>query len=145
MLPVLRFCKFYPRGCAAGIAIIAIIAFVAVNTYMRIHAFIVEDRIHHAFYPVAAALCEFEDDHHVPAADLTQLVPRYIARFPKSCYADSVDYCVMDGGKAWQISILSSALSQRRVYCCRSTQKFTAEEERRIVQRYHSVWTVLSE
>jgi hypothetical protein len=39
----------------------------------------------------------------------------------------------------------SHALSQPRIYCCRSTQKFTADEEQRVVQRYHACWTVLKE
>ena len=125
--------------------IVAIVAAASVSIYIRIHSFNVEDDIHHTFYPLAVALDDFAHDHNSPATNLTQLVPRYIAQLPRSRYADSIEYCVLDDGKAWQLSIHSSTLSPRRVYCCRSPQKFTANEERKILLRYHSVWTVLRE
>ena len=127
----------------AAVVVIAAAAVFAVSTYKHIHAFVVEDRIHDAFFPVAAALYDFEHDHKSPATNLTQLVPGYIAQLPSSRFADSVDYSVIDAGKAWQLSIHSRALSEPRVYCCRSTQKFTADEEQRVLLRYHAVWTVL--
>ena len=130
---------------SVAVVVIAVVAVFAVSFYKHIHAFAVEDQIHGAFYPVAKALYDFEHDHNSPATNLTQLVPGYIAQLPSSRFADSVDYSVIDGGKAWQLSIHSSALSQPRVYCCRSTQKFTADEEQRVLLRYHAVWTVLRE
>ncbi len=123
--------------------VIAIGAVFTVSIYKRVHAFAVEDQIHGTFYPVAKALYDFEHDHNSPATNLTQLVPGYIAQLPSSRFADSVDYSVIDGGKAWQLSIHSRALSEPRIYCCRSTQKFSADEEQRVVLRYQSVWTVL--
>jgi hypothetical protein len=127
------------------VVVIAVGAVFAVSTYKRIHAFAVEDQIHGTFYPVAKALYDFEHDHNSPATNLTQLVPGYIAQLPSSRFADSVEYSVIDSGKAWQLSIYSRALSESRIYCCRSTQKFTADEERRVLLRYHAVWTVLRE
>jgi len=126
----------------AAVVIVAAALF-AVSFYKHIHTFAVEDQIHGTFYPVAKALYDFEHDHNSPATNLTQLVPGYIAQLPSSRFADSVDYSVIDDGKAWQLSIHSRALSEPRIYCCRSTQKFTADEEQRVVLRYHSVWTVL--
>ena len=128
-----------------AVAVIAAGAVFTVSTYKRIHAFAVEDQIHGTFYPVAKALYDFEHDHSSPATNLTQLVPGYIAQLPSSHFAGSVEYSVIDGGKAWQLSIHSRALSEPRVYCCRSTQKFTADEEERVLLRYHATWTVLRE
>ena len=125
--------------------IIASVAVFAVSLYRRIHVFAVEDQIHGTFFPVAKALYDYEDAHSSPATNLTQLVPGYISRLPSSRFADLVEYSVIDDGKAWQLSIHSRALSQPRLYCCRSTQKFTADEEQRVLRRYHSFWTVLRE
>jgi hypothetical protein len=102
-------------------------------------------QIHDTFYPVVKALYDFEHDHNSPATNLTQLVPGYIVQLPISRFADSVEYSVIDGGKAWQLNIHSQALSEPRIYCCRSNQKFSADEERRVLLRYHAVWTVLRE
>jgi hypothetical protein len=128
----------------AAVVVVAAAVF-AVSFYKHIHTFAVEDQIHDTFYPVAKALYDFEHDHNSPATNLTQLVPGYIAQLPSSRFADSVDYSVINGGKAWQLSIHSGALSEPRIYCCRSTQKFTADEEQRVLLRYHAVWTVLKD
>jgi hypothetical protein len=128
-----------------AVAFLVVVAVFAVGFYRAWHVFAVEDQIHGTFFPVVKALDDFERDHHSPATNLTQLVPAYLPQLPSSRFADSVDYSVIDDGKAWQLSIHSRALSQARLYCCRSTQKFTADEERRVVQRYHGYWTVLRE
>ena len=135
------------RSIILSVAIMVLVgvAVFGVGLYRAWHAFTVEDQIHGAFFPVAMALYDYEHDHSSPATNLTQLVPAYIPQLPSSRFADSVEYSVIDGGKAWQLSIHSSTLSQRRVYCCRSTQKFTTDEERRVLLRYHAVWTVLRE
>ncbi|MGC9940649.1 MAG: hypothetical protein ABSE48_02375 [Verrucomicrobiota bacterium] len=117
-------------------------ALFAVNFYSHAHAFAVEDQIHGTFYPLAMALYDFELDHNSPAANLAQLVPQYIAHLPSSRYADSIKYTVIDSGNSWQLNIYSRALSEPRIYCCRSTQKFTEDEERRVLLRYHAIWTV---
>ena len=128
-----------------AVVVVVAVAVFAVSFYRRIHAFAVEDQIHGTFYPVANALFGFEHDHNSPATNLTQLVPGYIDQLPSSRFADSLDYSVIDGGKAWQLSIHSRALAEPRIYFCRSTQKFTADEEQRVLLRYHAVWTVLRE
>jgi hypothetical protein len=79
-----------------------------------------------------------ENHHGSPATNLTQLVPEYISQLPSSRLAGSVEYSVIDDGKAWQFTIHSRALSQPRLYGCRSTQKFSADEERRVPRRYDS-------
>jgi hypothetical protein len=128
-----------------AIAVVVVVAVLGIGFYRAWHTFSVEGQIHGTFFPVAKALYDYEHDHSSPATNLTQLVPRYIPQLPTSRFVDSVEYSVTDGGKAWQLSIHSLALSQPRIYCCRSTQTFTADEERRVLLRYHAVWTVLSE
>ena len=113
--------------------------------YKRINKFSIEDQIHSTFYPVVRALYEYEHDHNAPAPSLKQLVPNYIVSIPESRYANFVNYRVFEDGHEWQLSIHSSILSQPRVYCCRSNQKYTSDEERRILFRFHTVWTVLTE
>jgi hypothetical protein len=137
----------YKRFILRSVAIVVIVAVsgFAVSIYKRLHAFGVEDQIHGSFSPMAMALFAFERDHNAPATNLTQLVPRYLAQIPNSRFADSVEYSTMQSDKAWQLCIHSRALSKPRVYCCRSTQHFTADEERRVVLRYHAIWTVLQE
>lgn len=126
-------------------AVLLVIAVVGLAVYRRAHAFAVEGSIHSTFYPVTEALSAFAENHGAPATNLTQLVPKYLAEIPVSRFADSVEYSVIDGGKAWQLSILSRALAEPRRYCCRSTQQFTDREAQRILLRYHAVWTVLRE
>ena|ERR1041385_2371622 len=126
-----------------AIPVVSGVAVLGVGLYRAFHAFTVEDKIHGTFYPVAKALYDYEHDHSSPATNLTQLVPAYIGQLPSSRLADSVDYLVIDDGRAWQLSIHSRSVSEPRVYCCRSTQKFTPDEKRRVLGRYHAVWTVL--
>ncbi len=108
-----------------------------VGLYRAWHGFAVEDEIHGTFFPVVRALADYEYDHGSPASALAKVVPDYIAQLPSSRLADSVEYSVIGGGKAWQLSIHSHALHEPRVYCCRSTHRFTADEEQRVVLRYH--------
>ena len=126
-----------------GIAAATAVAVFGLATHRAWHKFSVEDQIHDDFLPVVNALYAYEAAHGSPATNLAQLVPAYIARIPRSPLADSVEYHVIEGGRAWQLSIHSRALSPPRLYCCRSSQKFTADEDRRVLLRYHGVWTVL--
>lgn len=128
-----------------AIVIATVVTVTGVGLHRAWHTFSVEDQIHGTFFPVAMALFNYEHNHSSPASNLAQLVPMYISQIPSSRFADSVEYSVINGGKAWQLSIHSRALSQPRLYCCRSSQQFTAEEARRIVLRYHGIWTVLRE
>jgi hypothetical protein len=125
-----------------AIAVLAVVAVIGVRLHQVFHKFSVEDQIHDSFFPVAMALYDYEDAHGSPATNLTQLVPAYLPQIPSSRLADSVEYSVIDGGKAWQLSIHNRALSPPRLYCCRSSHQFTAEEKQRILIQYHS-WTVL--
>lgn len=126
-----------------AVAVVAVAAVLGIGLYRAWHTFSIEDQIHGTFFPVAKALYDYEHDHSSPATNLTQLVPGYIPQLPSSRFVDSVEYSITDDGKAWQLSIHSRTLSQPRLYCCRSTQTFTPDEERRVLLRYHSVWTVL--
>lgn len=127
------------------IAVVCALTVVSIGFYRAFHKFSVEDQIHGAFFPVVAALYDYEHDHSTPATNLMQLVPAYIAQIPRSHLVDSVEYSVIDDGKTWQLNLYSHALSKPRIYCCRSSQKFSAEEERKVVLRYHGVWTVIRE
>jgi len=129
--------------CYAAIALFAVAAVIGIRVHQAWHKFSVEDQIHDEFFPVTKALYDYQDAHKSPATNLAQLVPAYIAQIPSSPLADSVEYSVMDGGNAWQLSIHSRALSPPRLYCCRSSNQFTPEEKRRILIQYHHIWTVL--
>ena len=124
----------------AALGLLAAMAGILYNAY---HVFSIEDKIHDTYFPVVAALYHFEDDHVFPATNLVQLVPAYLPKIPNSPMVDSVEYTVIDSGRDWQLALTSHALSQPRVYCCRSNPIFSAEEEHRVVQRYHGVWTVM--
>ena len=124
--------------------ICAVVALVFV-IYSKFHTFEIEDQIHDTFCPVAIALYQYQDEHGSPAIDLRQLVPKYVQTSPSSPLVDSVEYSVIDQGKAWQLSLHSMALSKPRIYCCRSTHEFTPDEKHRILLQYHQMWTVLSE
>jgi hypothetical protein len=128
-----------------AVAITVVVVVSAAGLYRKWCTFEVEDQIHGAFFPVAKALAEYEHNHGTPATNLIQLVPGYLSQLPTSRFADSVDYFTLDGGRGWQLNIHSHALQQPRLYCCRSNQKFTQAEERRILFRYHGIWTVLKE
>lgn len=133
------------RGLAiGGICLSGLIVSVALCVYPRVNQLLIEDAIHDAYFPVVAALCKYEDDHHSPATNLSQLVTAYIPDIPRSQYADSVEYSVIDNGRGWQFCIHSRALSTPRIYCCRQPWRFTEEEKRQILSSFH-VWAVLKE
>ncbi|MGD0812460.1 MAG: hypothetical protein ABSA83_02555 [Verrucomicrobiota bacterium] len=122
-----------------AIVVATVVTMAGVGLHQAWHNFSIEDQIHGTFFPVAKALFDYEHDHSSPATNLAQLVPAYIPQIPSSRFADSVDYSVIKDGKGWQLNIHSRALSQPRLYCCRSSQQFTAEEARRIVLRCHGI------
>jgi len=126
-------------------AIIAVVTSFGVGWYDAWHRFAVEDEIHHTFFPLATALYKFEEQHGEPATSLVQLVPDYLPAIPVSRLVSSVDYSVLGDGKTWQLTMHSRALDVPRLYCCRSTQAYSEEEQRRILGRYHGYWTVLIE
>ena len=128
----------------AVVLVTAVVVF-ACGLYRAWHKFVVEDNIHGAFFPVVMALGDYSRDHSSPATNLTQLIPHYLTQIPSSRFADSVEYKLLDDGKAWQFSVHSGALNPPRIYCCRSTQTFTADEEQRVLLKYHGFWVVLKE
>jgi len=127
------------------VATIVMVAVFAVGVYRAWHQYKVEVEIQNTFFPLAKALHDYEGDYRSPARNLTQLVPHYISQLPTSRFAAPVEYSVIDGGKGWQFSIRSCTLSQPRLYCYRPTQKFTPDEENRILNTRHDMLTVLRE
>ena len=121
---------------------VAIVGGVGHFTAQRFWAFYVEDRIHGTFYRVASALYTYQQDHEIPARSLADLVPEYVDGIPLSTLADRPTYSVSPDGQSWELVIHSRALLHPRLYICRSTQKFTPEETRRIIIHYHDTWTV---
>ena len=142
-MPLSRRTKLILFGFTACVA--ALVAMFVFSAYPRIHKWGVEGRIHGEFYPVLRALDEYEHDHGAPASDLAQLVPKYIPQIPSSGLVDSVEYTVIDDGKAWQLRIHSVTLDPPRSYYSRSNDKYTAEEEARMIIRYHGRWVVLKD
>ena len=126
-----------------AVVVITLAAVFAFGIHQAWHKFAVEDSIHGTFFPVVRALEEYEHDHGAPAANLAQLVPKYVSQIPSSALVDSVQYTLLPDGKAWQLSLHSTALDPPRVYCCRSNNKYTTEEEKRVLLRYHFFWFVL--
>jgi hypothetical protein len=127
---------------AVVLAVAGLFARVSYDTW---HRFAVEDEIHDTFFPLAIALYRFEEKHGAPATNLTQLVPDYVSAIPTSRLVSAVEYTLIDDGSAWQLALHSRALDQARIYCCRSTQRYSAEEQRRVLGKYHGKWTVLTE
>jgi len=123
--------------------VVALATVIAFGVYRRCYKFAVEDSIHGAFFPLVLALEEYEHDHGVPAASLPQLVPNYISQIRSSAFVDSVEYGLLTDGKAWQLRLHSTALEPPRAYVCRSSDKYTDDEEQRLILRYHVVWVVL--
>ena len=128
-----------------AVVVITLAAVFAFDVHRAWHKFSVEDSIHGVFFPVVRALDEYEHDHGAPATNLAQLVPKYVSQIPSSALVDSVQYTLLPDGKAWQLSLHSTVLDPPRLYCCRSSNKYTAEEEKRVLMRYHSVWVVLKD
>lgn len=130
---------------ASGLTLVLLLSATSLclDIQKRLHAFDIEDQIHDTFSPVVLALNDYQDDHHAAAADLSQLVPKYLPAIPTSPLVDSVEYAVLDNGKTWRLTLPSHALPQARLYCSRSDDQFTPEEEQRVVLRYHGMWTVL--
>jgi hypothetical protein len=139
----MRVRKIIIRSAAA--ALLAVAALFGFAYYDAWHRFAVEDEIHATFYPLATALYLFEEKHGTPATNLAQLVPDYISAIPASRLVSSLDYTLLDDGKTWQLAMHSRALDQPRVYCCRSTQDYSADEQRRMLGKYHGCWVVLTE
>ena len=122
--------------------LLAVVVAVGIPIYRQFRAFSVEDSIHGTFFPVTNALYTYQQQHGRPTDSLAALVPKYLSEIPSSKLADSPTYRVLPDGQSWELVIHSGALSQRRLYICRSTQLFTPDETRRIILQYHSTWTV---
>jgi len=127
------------------IALLGAVLALALALHQGMREFSVEDNIHGSFFPVVRALHDYQDEHGAPAAVLADLLPKYLPALPKSEWVDATDYRVIKDGKAWELRLHSSALSPSRFYVSRSDQKYSAEEESRVLLRYHAVWTVLRE
>ena len=117
-------------------------AYITIVVYKRLHQFGIEGQIHSTFYPLAAALYRYEKENGRAARSLGVLVPRYLQTIPASELADPPTYRVGPNGDTWELVIHSRALPQPRLYICRSTQHFTAEEKRRLLLYYHFTWAV---
>jgi hypothetical protein len=127
-------------------AVIVFLAGCALTLYRSWSEYTAEAKIQNAFFPLAQALCRYEDDFRSPARSLKQLLPHYISQIPTSRLADSVEYAVIDDGQAWQLTIHSRALSPPRLYLYRSTNKLTPDEQRRVVgENPHGMLVVLRE
>ena len=138
-------CRTKMALTGVAVVVITLAAVVAFRVHQAWHKFVVEDNIHGVFYPVVRALDEYEHDHGAPATNLTQIVPKYASEIPRSALVDSVQYTLLPDGKTWQLCLHSRALKPARLYCARSNDKYTAEEEKRVVLRYHGCWVVLKE
>jgi hypothetical protein len=125
---------------AVVVTLTVIVAFGVHNAW---HKFAVEDKIHGTFFPVVRALEQYEHDHGAPAVSFAQLAPKYISQIPSSTLVDSVQYGLLPDGKTWQLRLHSTALESPRTYFCRSSDRYTAEEEKRVILRYHATWVVL--
>ena len=117
----------------------------AYSFFTALHRFRVEDRIHACYTPVALALMAYQETSDGPASALQDLIPEFVKELPKSPLADSVDYRVFENGEEWELAIHSTTLRKPRVYSCRSNGEYTAEEQSKIVLRYHGLWCVLEE
>ena len=117
------------------------VAWVGYDYLYAMHKYFTEDQVCGDFDPVIRALADFQQDSGAPATNLTQLVPRYLPQLPTSSVADSVAYRVLPDGTNWQLSVYSRALKSPRVYVHRSSQVFTAEEERQELTGFHG-WVV---
>ncbi len=115
---------------------------VALPLYQRIHAFAVEDSIHHTFFPLASALYAYEEQHAGPAPSLDSMIPSYLTQLPSSPLVDHISYTVLPDGHAWELALHSRAFFRPALYICRSTQQFTPSEMQRVILQYHATWTI---
>jgi hypothetical protein len=122
-----------------------LISFIALapRAARALHRFRVEAAINGEFWPVMEELHVYQTDHGAPAASLAALIPHYRAHLPTSPYVDAIDYTLLDGGTAWQLSIHTRALGRPLIYRCRSTQFYTPQEQNRILKRCYGYWVVL--
>lgn len=130
---------------ALGIVVLLGAGLATIQVYQAVRKFSVEDQIHGIFFPVVAALHQFQEEAGSAPQDLTQLTPKYLPAIPQSDLIDEVTYTRSADGKNWKLLLHSKALSPPRTYDARSKQDYTTEETSRIILTYHSVWTVLRE
>jgi len=127
------------------VAVLAVTGFVASSVYIAWHKFAIEDHIHAVFYPVAIGLDKFQKDTGSAARELVEITPKYISKIPNLDIVDKIGYTRNSDGQNWELSLYSTALNPPRYYVVRSNQKYTESEEKRVMFRYHSIWTVLKE
>jgi hypothetical protein len=132
-------------ACALATTVITVFGFIATSAYAAWHKFAIEDQIHAMFYPVVAGLSEFRNDTGSAAIKLTDITPKYIPKIPNLDIVDKIIYTRSPDGQDWELSLYSTALNPHRYYVARSSQKYTESEEKKIIMRYHSIWTVLKE
>lgn len=127
------------------VSLMVLVSIFAFGIRQGLREFAVEDTIHGDFFPVVRALYDYQVDHGTPAPALADLVPKYLRAIPRCNLVDKIGYLVIHDGKDWEFEVHSTALSPARFYVCRSDQKYTPDEEKRVLLRYHAYWTVLRE
>ena len=126
------------------VAVASGVAWIGHGFFSAFYRFATEDKISGTYLPVVMALYDFQSDAGVPATNLSQLVPRYLAKIPSAPVADSVTYRVLSNGTNREIRVHSCTLKPARVYVHRSGGVFTPEEERRKLTAFHG-WVALKE
>ena len=138
-MPASRRTKWIIGVVVAVVAIVA--AQFAYGFFVAWQRFAAEERICGAFHPVFFALDKFHGDTGSLPTNLVQLLPKYLEQIPTVPVADSIDYRILPDGTNWQISVQSRITGTPRIFLQRSTQKFTAEEQRQSVTGFHG-WLV---
>jgi hypothetical protein len=112
--------------------------------YTAWHRFTSEEKICGTFHPVINALDEFQQQTGSPPTNLTQLVPHYLLRIPSEPFVDSIEYRRLPDGANWQLSVRSSVRGTPELFVQRSSQNFSAEEQRQRVTGFHA-WIVFKQ
>ena len=128
-----------------AVTVLAVIGFVASSVYIAWHKFAIEDHIHGVFHSVAIGLDEFQKETGSAARELSDITPKYISEIPNLDLVDKIGYTRSPDGQNWELSLYSTALNPPRYYVVRSNQKYTESDEKKVILRYHSIWTVLKE
>jgi hypothetical protein len=141
-MPASRRTKWIIRSIVAAVA--AGVVWFGCEFLIAWHRFTSQERICGAFHPVISALGEFQQQNGFLPTNLMQLVPRYLQEIPAAPISDSIEYRVLPDGANWELSVRSRVSGSRALYIQRSSNDFTADEQRQSFTRFHG-WLVFRE
>jgi len=124
-----------------GFVVLAGIGWFAYTVYTLVFWWGLEDRVVGTYRPVIDGIIEYEKQTESLPKDINSLVSKYISEIPKMKEVKSIEYNIIEPNN-WQLIVIAKAKGLKKEFIYRTTNKLTAEEEKKLWTDCHG-WFVL--